>query len=106
MAAQCVSDLETAVKAVEADYGKDPKWKSVIDEANKLVSDAKSLEGPMEQSPGQKAAAETHEEAQEDPKEEATETPAQEKTEDSQEQDAPKDLKGAAKVALLMLRKK
>jgi hypothetical protein len=103
MAAQCVSDLETAVKAVEADYGKDPKWKAVIDEANKLVTDAKALEGPMEQSPGQKAATEAQKEAQEDPKEEATETPAQEKAEDTEE---PKDMKGAAKVALLMLRKK
>lgn len=113
MAAQCVSNLEAAVKAVKDEYGNDPKWQSVIDHAEKAVTEAQAAEGtPAPESPGQKAASDVHNqvnnekavEAKEDPKEEATETPIVEKKETSQE--VPVDLKGASKIALLMLRKK
>ena len=134
MAAQCVSDLEAAVKAVKDEYGNDPKWQGVIDAADKVVTEAQAAEGSQpaaEPSPGQKAADAVHAQAgkpavsklespvPETPKtahpepaaDDKTEPPAHETAEGSKVETIehpsnPKDMKGAAKIALLMLRKK
>ena len=115
MAANCVQDLEAAVKAVKDEYGNDPKWSGVIEAADKAVSEAQSVESHSEQSPGQKAASEVHDQVKspstpkiESPAEEKKEDPSVEKAESSSEEDAehPKDMKAASKIALLMLRKK
>lgn len=129
MAANCVQDLEAAVKAVKDEYGNDPRWASVIREADKAVSDAKGLETSNENpSPGSKAADQVHEDVKaesasedktnnpeeksevkpESPADEKKESPAVEKAESPDEEKAehPKDMSGAAKIALLMLRKK
>ena len=61
MAAQCVSNLEAAVKAVKDEYGNDPKWQAVIDHADKAVTEAHTAEGtPAPESPGQKTANDVH----------------------------------------------
>lgn len=131
MAAQCVSDLEAAVKAVKDEYGSDPKWQAVIDSADKAVSEAQSVdssEPASVASPGQKAADVVHAQADkavpsklespvgetlktahpEPAAEDKTETPAHETPEGSKVESVehPKDMKGAAKLALLLLRKK
>ena len=109
MAAKCVSDLKAAVDAVKAEYGDDPKWKSVIDHAEEAVKAADSVESPAPESPGQKAANEVHDEVKtETPEDEKKESPEVEKAESPDEEKAehPKDMKGAAKMALLMLRSK
>jgi hypothetical protein len=117
MAANCVQDLDAAVKAVKDEYGNDPKWSGVIEAADKAVSEAHSVEGnPTSESPGQKAASDVHdqvkadstkpetpaEQAKESPQEENSESPAMQKSEGED----PKDMKGAAKIAIMMLRKK
>jgi hypothetical protein len=57
MAANCVQDLEAAVKAVKDEYGNDPKWAAVIEHADKALSEAHSAEGnPAPESPGQEAS--------------------------------------------------
>lgn len=109
MAAKCVEDLKAAVEAVKADYGNDPKWKSVIDHADEAVKAAESVDSPAPESPGQKSANEVHSEVKpESPEDEKKESPEVEKAESPDEEKAehPKDMKGAAKLALLMLRKK
>jgi hypothetical protein len=120
MAANCISNLESAIQDVKNEYGNDPKWMNVIKESERVLSDAKALEPKAETSPGQKAANSVHEDikaesSKEDPsaeKTEANETPAEEKAESPVEQKAeggeekPLDMKGAAKMALLLLRKK
>jgi hypothetical protein len=106
MADKCVEDLKSAVEAVKDAYGDDPKWKSVIEHGEEAVKAADSAESPAPESPGQKAANEVRaeenkpEEKQESPEHENSESP---KTEDEEH---PKDMKGAAKIALLMLRNK
>ena len=120
MAANCVQDLEAAVKAVKDEYGNDPKWSGVIEAADKAVSEAHTAEGqnPAPVSPGKQTANDVHQEvsapqgpskletpaehAKETPKDESAETPDMQKSEGED----PKDMKGAAKIALLMLRKK
>jgi len=118
MAANCVQDLEAAVKAVKDDYGNDPKWAAVIEHADKAVSEAQAAEGNPPASPGQEAASQVHdqvkagatpskletpaEQAKETPQEENAESPAMQKSEGED----PKDMKGAAKIAIMMLRKK
>ena len=109
MAAKCVEDLKAAVDAVKADYGNDPKWSEVISKAEDAVKAAESAESPAPESPGQKAANEVHSDVKpESPADEKSEAPAVENSEskDVEEQEHPKDMKGAAKIALLMLRKK
>lgn len=106
MAAKCVEDLKAAVEAVKADYGNDPKWKSVIDHADEAVKAAESVDSPAPESPGQKSANEVHSESKETPDSEKTEAPAEQKQEADSGSEDPKDMKGAAKMALLMLRKK
>lgn len=109
MAAKCVEDLKAAVDAVKADYGNDPKWKSVIDHADEAVKAAESVDSPAPESPGQKSANEVHSEVKpESPEDEKKESPVEENSESKDEEKAehPKDMKGAAKLALLMLRKK
>jgi hypothetical protein len=116
MAANCVQDLEAAVKAVKDEYGNDPKWAAVIEHGDKALSEAHSAEGnPAPESPGQKAAGEVHDQVKapeaskiESPAEEKKEDPAVEKAESPSEEDAehPKDMKNAAKIAIMMLRKK
>jgi len=116
-----IDELKAAVKAVEGEYKSDPKWKSVLSDASKLVSEADALCSPMSMSPGQKAANEVHkqvaetkveeaaDEAKEDPKEEAGESPAKESSEESQEDEAdnpPKSFGDATKRALNMIRAK
>ena len=119
MAANCVQDLEAAVKAVKDEYGNDPKWAAVIEHGDKALSEAHSAEGnPAPESPGQKAASQVHdqvkagatpskletpaEQAKETPQEENAESPAMQKSEGED----PKDMKSAAKIAIMMLRKK
>jgi hypothetical protein len=111
MAAKCVEDLKAAVDAVKADYGNDPKWAEAISKSEDALKAAESAESPAPESPGQKAASQVHDESKETPQSEKAETPAEQK----QEQDSgteqhlnenPKDMKGAAKIALLMLRSK
>lgn len=119
MAANCVQDLEAAVKAVKADYGNDPKWAAVIEHADKAVSEAQAAEGnPAPASPGQEAASQVHDQVKSDsapskletPAEHAKETPQAENSESpdmqKSEGEGPKDMKSAAKIAIMMLRKK
>ena len=124
MAANCVQDLEAAVKAVKDEYGNDPKWSNVIQAADKVVAEAHSAEGSDNQappSPGKQAAEQVHNQIQESkapemkpesPSEEKAESPAHENAESDKVEKTehpegdPKDMKGAAKIALLMLRKK
>lgn len=107
MAAKCVEDLKAAVDAVKAEYGDDPKWSDVISKSEEAVKAAESAESPSPESPGQKAAAQVHSESKETPDSEKSEPPAEQKQEqDSGTEEHPKDMKGAAKIALLMLRKK
>jgi hypothetical protein len=103
MAAKCVEDLKAAVDAVKAEYGDDPKWADVISKSENAVKAAESVESPQIESPGQKAANEVH--AEENKPEEKKESPEYGNSE-SKEEDDPKDMKGAAKIALLMLRNK
>jgi len=111
MAANCIADLETAVKAVKDEYGNDPKWADVISSADKAVSAAHSLEGntpPV--SPGKDSANQVHD------NQTKVETPAQDKAEPAAKENSetpvvekdehPKDMKGAARMALIMLRGK
>jgi hypothetical protein len=119
MAANCVQDLEAAVKAVKDEYGNDPKWAGVIEAADKAVSEAHAAEGnPAPASPGQEAASQVHDQVKsgsapsklETPAEQAKETPQEENAESPAMQKAegedPKDMKSAAKIAIMMLRKK
>lgn len=110
MAAQCVADLEAAVEKVKAEYGDDPKWKAVIDAADNAVSEAHKAESPVPDSPGKKAADQVHAEENavkvESADDEKNESPQQENSESSsvEQSEHPKDLKGAAHMAILMLR--
>lgn len=128
MAANCVQDLEAAVKAVKDEYGNDPKWASVIEHGDQALKAAQEAESASSESPGQKAADQVHEDVKaesasedktnnpeeksevkpESPADEKKESPAVEKAESPDEEKAehPKDMSGAAKIALLMLRKK
>lgn len=109
MAAKCVEDLKAAVDAVKAEYGDDPKWSEVISKSEDAVKSAEAVESPAPESPGQKSANEVHSEVKpESPEDEKKESPAEENSESKDEEKAehPKDMKGAAKLALLMLRKK
>ncbi|NBV77858.1 hypothetical protein EBR66_06860 [bacterium] len=113
MASKCIEDLKAAVDAVKADYGNDPKWSDVITKAEDAVKAAESADNPNatnEPSPGQKAANQVHDESKETPQSEKSEPPAEQKQEQDSGSEEPmkeaKDMKGAAKIALLMLRKK
>ena len=99
--------MKAAVDAVKAEYGDDPKWSDVISKSEEAVKAAESVESPSPESPGQKAANQVHDEAKpESPEDEKKESPVQENSESPKEEDDPKDMKGAAKIALLMLRGK
>jgi len=109
MAAKCVEDLKAAVDAVKAEYGDDPKWSEVISKSEDAVKAADSVESPAPDSPGKEAANAVHSEAKpESPEDEKKEPPVEENSESKDEEKAehPKDMKGAAKIALLMLRNK
>jgi hypothetical protein len=108
MATKCIEDLKAAVDAVKADYGNDPKWSDVISTAEKAVSDAEQIETPAPDSPGKQAANAVHDESKETPASENAETPAEQKQEQASGNEQPmkdvKDMKGAAQMAILMLR--
>lgn len=105
MATKCIEDLKAAVDAVKADYGSDPKWAEVISTAEKAVSDAESIESPAPDSPGKRSANAVRDEGKETPETENAESPAVAKQEqDSGSEEPVKDMKGAAQMAILMLR--
>ena len=121
MAAKCVEDLKAAVEAVKADYANDPKWSNIIAEGEKLVGSAEQVDSPSETSPGQKSADQVHNQVNESIAPETVQTakpenPADDKTEPAVHENGenskvesvehPKDMKGAAKLAILMLRNK
>ncbi|NBT35698.1 MAG: hypothetical protein EBT03_09205 [Betaproteobacteria bacterium] len=109
MAAKCVEDLKAAVDAVKAEYANDPKWSEAISKAEDALKAAESAEAPAPESPGKASANEVHNEVKpESPEDEKKESPIEENSESKseEEQEHPKDMKGAAKIALLMLRKK
>jgi len=104
MASKCIEDLKAAVEAVKADYGSDPKWAEVISHAEKAVSSAKQVESPAPDSPGKQSANAVHDESKETT--ENAETPAVQKQDSGSEEPMKeaKDMKGAAQMAILMLR--
>jgi hypothetical protein len=108
MATKCIEDLKAAVDAVKADYGSDPKWAEVISHAEKAVSGAEQVESPAPDSPGKQAANAVHDESKETPETENAESPAVAKQEQDSGSEEPmkeaKDMKGAAQMAILMLR--
>ena len=108
MATKCIEDLKAAVEAVKADYGSDPKWAEVISHAEQAVSDAEKIEAPAPDSPGKQSANAVHDESKETPASENAETPAVQKQEQDSGSEEPlkeaKDMKGAAQMAILMLR--
>lgn len=133
MAANCVQDLEAAVKAVKEEYGNDPKWASAIQHGEEALKAAQEAEAPSAESPGQKAANAVHEDVKnpkqsnlesnaapeteanakpESPNDDKTEPAAHENGENGKVEQVehsgenPKDMSGAAKLALIMLRKK
>jgi hypothetical protein len=108
MASKCIEDLKAAVEAVKADYGSDPKWAEVISHAEKAVSSAEQVESPAPDSPGKQSANAVHDESKETPATENAESPAVQKQEQDSGSEEPmkeaKDMKGAAQMAILMLR--
>jgi len=108
MATKCIEDLKAAVDAVKADYGSDPKWAEVINYAEEAVSEAEQIESPAPDSPGKQAANAVHDESKETAASENAESPAVQKQEQTSGSEVPmkeaKDMKGAAQMAILMLR--